>query len=136
MYPWTGGERLNERTQVARTETNMTITAPLPEHIECHSDEDAHAAARCFLARLIGPQDTALRWDPTYHLQGHTFVNGRELVVIAPRDDRHGTVVVTGEDWDEIHRAPPMQRQALLGSCSIASGRRLRTVTGQGVRSR
>lgn len=98
---------------------------------ECHTDEDAHAAACSFLARLIGSQADAVRWDATYHLQGHTFVDGLELVVIAPRDRRHRTLVVTGEDWDEIHRVPRVERDALLSTCSITSRRRLREVVAE-----
>ena len=108
----------------------MITAVQVPEvSTQCHSDEDAHAAACSFLARLIGSHDHAVRWDTTYHLQGHTFVNGLELVVIAPRDGRHGTLVVTGEDWDEIHRVPGAQREALLSTCSITSRRRLREAT-------
>ena len=108
----------------------MITTSPTPgTSPECHSDEDAHAAACSFLAGLIGSHDNAVCWDATYHLQGHTFVDGLELVVIAPRDRSHRPLVVTGEDWDEIHRQSRARREALLNTCSITDRRRLREAT-------
>ena len=55
-----------------------------------------------FLTELIGSPPDDLLWDDTHHLRGHGHVYGRELIVIAPRDDDHQTIVLTPEDWEMI----------------------------------
>ena len=60
-----------------------------------------------------------------HHLQGHSHFHGRELVVIAPRDEDHQTVVLTAEDWDAVRRANTDQRRDLLDACAIADHKRL-----------
>jgi hypothetical protein len=106
------------------------IATQSPREIEPdrRGDEDAHAAACSVLARLVGSLDAAVCWDSTHHLQGHAVVAGCELVVIAPRDRTHVTIVVTADDWDKIRRASGDQRHALLCTCPITSRRRLREV--------
>ena len=49
-------------------------------------DGECWAKASEFLTELIGSPPDDLVWDATYHLQGHSHIDGRELVVIAPRD--------------------------------------------------
>lgn len=69
------------------------------------TEDEGQARAGVFLRRLIGAAPTDLCWDETHHLQGHAHVGDRELVVIAPRDKVHETVVLTAEDWDEVRHA-------------------------------
>jgi hypothetical protein len=94
-------------------------------------DIDCRAKANEFLTELIGSPPDDLRWDDTYHLQGHGHLNGRELIVIAPRDDDHQTVVLTAEDWDAVRRAGADQRRDLLDACAIADHNRLAAVLGE-----
>jgi hypothetical protein len=89
------------------------------------SDSESRAAACEFLTGLIGSPPDDLLWDETHHLQGHGHLNGRELVVIAPRDDRHQTIVLTAEDWDAVSRANADQRRDLIKSCAILTHKRL-----------
>jgi hypothetical protein len=89
------------------------------------SDSESRAAACEFLTGLIGSVPDDLLWDETHHLQGHGHLDGHELVVIAPRDDRHQTIVLTAEDWDAVSRANADQRGDLLKSCAIRTHRRL-----------
>ena len=65
-------------------------------------DTECRARAREFLVGLIGGLPDDLTWDQTHRLQGHAHLGGRELVVIAPRDDAHSTVVLTTQDWDQV----------------------------------
>ena len=51
--------------------------------------------------------------------------DGRELVVIASRDENHHVLVLTPEDWDEIRRAHPERRSELLRQCAIEDHDRL-----------
>jgi hypothetical protein len=92
------------------------------------NDDQAHAAASSFLGCLVRSSHVCVHWDPTHHLEGHAIVGGCELVVIAPRDYRHGTLVVTAADWDEIRRASQDQRRELLGVRPITSADRLREI--------
>ena len=69
------------------------------------SDTECHARARDFLVGVLGARPDALTWDHTHRLQGHAHLGGRELVVIAPRDDAHSTVVLTTQDWDQVRLA-------------------------------
>lgn len=88
-------------------------------------DAVCRARATEFLFELIGSSLDDLLWDDTHHLQGHGHLHGRELVVIAPRDDDHRTVVLTAEDWDAVRRASTDQRRDLLDTCAIADHDRL-----------
>jgi hypothetical protein len=69
------------------------------------SDAESQAIAREFLTELIGAAPDDLEWDDTHHLQGHGHLDGHELVVVAPRDDQHRTIVLIAEDWDAVRRA-------------------------------
>ena len=89
------------------------------------SDSDSQALARVFLTELIGSAPDDLEWDDTHHLQGHGHLDGHELVVIAPRDDLHRTIVLIAEDWDAISRATADQRRGLLEACAIPDHNRL-----------
>ncbi len=88
-------------------------------------DIECRAKANEFLTELIGSPPDDLLWDDTHHLRGHGHVRGRELIVIAPRDDDHQTVVLTAEDWDAVRRASTDQRRDLLSACAIADHNRL-----------
>ena len=105
------------RTSTTRN-TNAVDRAP-------RRDIDCQARASEFLTDLIGSAPENLLWDDTYHLQGRSQLHGRELVVIAPRDEHHQTVVLTAEDWDAIRRATTDQRRDLLDTCAIADHERL-----------
>ncbi len=93
-------------------------------------DTACWAKASEFLTELIGSPPDDLLWDDTHHLQGHGHLQGRELIVIAPRDDDHQTIVLTAEDWDAVRRASTGQRRDLLNSCAIADRNRLVAVLG------
>lgn len=69
------------------------------------TDEQAHERALRHLAECEGT-DCAERvcWDPDHHLQGHVDVDGRHLVLIAPRDDAHAPLVLSEQDWDAVRR--------------------------------
>ena len=88
-------------------------------------DSECWARASEFLTELIGSPPDDLLWDDTYHLQGHGHFHGRELIVIAPRDDDHQTVVLTAEDWDAVRRASTDQRRDLLNACALIDHNRL-----------
>ena len=88
-------------------------------------DIECWARASEFLTELIGSPPDDLRWDDTHRLRGHGHLHGRELIVIAPRDDDHQTVVLTAEDWDAVRRASTDQRRDLLNSCAITDNSRL-----------
>jgi hypothetical protein len=77
---------------------------------------------------LIGSEPDDLCWDERHHLQGHAHVHGKELVVIAPRDDDHHVLVLTPEDWDDVRRAHPERRVELLRRCAIEDHDRLTQV--------
>ena len=89
------------------------------------TDIECWARASEFLTALIGSPPDDLLWDDTHHLQGHGHVHGRELIVIAPRDDDHQTVVLTTQDWEAVRRASTDQRRDLLNACAIADHNRL-----------
>ncbi len=109
-----------------------------PTSTTAHSDADravrpdieCWAKASEFLTELIGSPPDDLLWDDTHHLRGHGHLHGRELIVIAPRDDDHQTVVLTAEDWDAVRRASTDQRRDLLNACTIADHNRLIAVLG------
>ena len=94
-------------------------------------DIECRAKASEFLSELIGSPPDDLRWDDTYRLQGHGHVRGCELIVIAPRDDDHLTVVLTAEDWDAVRQADTDQRRHLLDACAIADHNRLVAVLSE-----
>ena len=71
----------------------MTITA------ETVTTTESRARARAFLTTVIGSQPDDLCWDEVHPLQGHTHVDGQELVVIAARDELHRPVVLIAADW-------------------------------------
>ena len=112
-----GNSNIQHRTPTTRN-SNAADQAARPD-IECR------AKASEFLTELIGSPPEDLLWDDTHHLQGHSQLHGRELVVIAPRDEYHQTVVLTAEDWDAVRRANTDQRRDLLDACAIADHKRL-----------
>lgn len=89
------------------------------------SETECRARANEFLTELIGSPPEDLVWDDTHHLQGHSHLHGHELVVIAPRDDEHQTVVLTIEDWDAVRIAGAQHVRTLLDACAIADHNRL-----------
>jgi len=114
------GTKMNTRKHTT-TPDNQTIDGE--RHVR--SDAECQAEACEFLTELIGSLPADLSWDDTHHLQGHGHLDGHELVVIAPRDDRHHTVVLTAEDWDAVSRASSDQRRALLKKYAIGDHRHL-----------
>ena len=105
--------------QLQSTTTNSNAADRARPDVECR------ATASEFLTELIGSPPEDLLWDDTHLLQGHSRLDGLELVVIAPRDDDHHTVVLTAEDWDAVRRANADQRRDLLDTCAIADHKRL-----------
>lgn len=68
-------------------------------------DEQAHALAERLLAeREGGPPGATVVWDPEHHLQGHVEIDGRHVVLIAPRDHTHEPLVLTESAWDQLRR--------------------------------
>lgn len=108
----------NSKTHDSFSECAMTGRAVRPE-TECR------ARACEFLIALAGCPPEDLRWDETHQLQGHGHLNGHELVIIAPRDDEHHTIVLTAEDWNAVRRASTDQRRCLLADYAIADRARL-----------
>lgn len=91
-------------------------------------DTECHARASEFLVGVLGARPDTLTWDHTHRLQGHAQLGERELVVIAPRDDAHSTVVLTTQDWDQVRLSDGSQRRSLLGAYAIADRRQLAAV--------
>ena len=91
-------------------------------------DTECRARAQDFLVGVLGARPDALTWDHTHRLQGHAHLGDRELVVIAPRDDAHSTVVLTTQDWDQVRLSGGEQRRSLLGAYAIADRRQLAAV--------
>ena len=112
---------------ITRHATTSTITSSDADRV-VRSDAECWARASEFLTELIGSPPDDLLWDDTHHLQGHGHVGGRELIVIAPRDDDHQTIVLTTEDWDIVRWASTDQRRDLLNACAIADHNRLVSV--------
>lgn len=68
-------------------------------------DAEAHELAMIRLAEVAGSACTQhVTWDPDHHLQGHVDVGDTHLVVIAPRDDEHDTLVLSQREWDALRR--------------------------------
>jgi hypothetical protein len=112
---------------ITHRNTTKLRTSTTAEHFGrlVRSDSDSQAVACEFLTELIGSAPDDLEWDDTHHLQGHGHLDGHELVVIAPRDDLHRTIVLIAEDWDAVSRASVDQRRRLLEACAIADHNRL-----------
>jgi len=110
---------------ITRKHTTTSNSQATDDQRHVRTDEECQAEACEFLTELIGSLPADLSWDETHHLQGHGHLDGRELVVIAPRDDRHQTVVLTAEDWDAVSHASSDQRRALLKKCAIGDHGRL-----------
>ncbi len=72
-----------------------------------HSDEQARERALAHLHDGIGCDHPEVCWDTVHHLQGHVDVDGRHLVLIAPRDDAHEPLVLTEADWDALRHPTP-----------------------------
>ena len=108
-------------TYHATTSTSASSDA----HRAVRPDIECWAKASEFLTELIGPPPDDLLWDDTHHLQGHSHLHGRELIVITPRDDDHQTIVLTAEDWNTVRWASTDQRRDLLNACAIADHNRL-----------
>jgi hypothetical protein len=122
-----------------RTDTNTTNSRTGTNAEDCgrrvRSDAESQAVARAFLTELIGSVPDDLEWDDTHHLRGHGHLDGHELIVIAPRDDQHHTIVLIAEDWDAVSRASADQRRGLLEACAIADHNGLVAVLGDHWRS-
>jgi hypothetical protein len=88
-------------------------------------DAECWARACAHLLALLGVEPDDVCWDATHHLQGRAHVAGRELVVIASRDDVHHALVFTPEDWNEVRLAPAEHRGEMLHRCAIADHLRL-----------
>ena len=111
-----------------QTATREFLTQPVSGDVADRTmrpDTDCWARATEFLSKLFGSPPADLRWDDTHHLQGHGHVRGRELIVIAPRDDDHQTVVLTAEDWEAVRRASTDQRRSLLEASAIVNRKKL-----------
>jgi hypothetical protein len=102
------------------TRTATTSTAANRSSRSGRSVADCRATAQVRLASLIGAQLDDLVWDDTYPLRGHGHIAGCALVVIAPRDPDHVTVVLTAQDWDAVRMASADDRRDLLATSSIA----------------
>ena len=123
----TGTTTAIEITTTTNTTTTSITTAPAVA-TTIRSEAECRARASEFLTELIGSPPDDLLWDDRHHLQGHGHLSGHELVVIAPRDDDHRTVVLTIEDWDAVRLADTQQRRHLLSTCAIADRNRLADV--------
>jgi hypothetical protein len=110
------------------TVTTITAIAAPAAATTIRSEAECQARASEFLTELIGSPPEDLLWDDRHHLQGHGHLYGHEVVVIAPRDDDHRTVVLTVEDWDAVRLADSQQRRHLLSTCAIADRNRLAEV--------
>ena len=128
----TGDQPEGKQTMIAHKNHTNSTNSSAADHAEIsgsgrvvRSDSECRARASEFLTELIGSPPDDLQWDDTHHLQGHGHLDGHELVVIAPRDDLHQTVVLTAEDWDAVSRASIDQRRDLLATCAIADHNRL-----------
>ena len=110
---------------IATKDTDVTGNVFAGAVRNIRSDVECRAIASTFLTELIGWTPDDLVWDETHHLQGHSRLRGRELVVIAPRDDRHRPVLLTAEDWDAVRRANPEHRRQLLDERAIADRHQL-----------
>jgi hypothetical protein len=84
-------------------------------------DLECQSTAGEYLTTLIGAAPENLRWDDVHHLQGRARCSGREMVVIAGRDDSHHALVFTLEDWQSIRVAAGPDRSEMLRSCAIDS---------------
>src|SRR5262245_52042984 len=87
------------------------------------SDIAAHAIALAYLAEIVGPWPYTVSWDTRYPLKGDAVVSGHQLVVIAPRDDRHCPIIVAVEEWEIIRRADAHERRMLLDRHAMSSTR-------------
>ncbi len=103
----------------------MTITA------ETVTTTESRARARAFLTTVIGSPPDNLCWDEVHPLQGHTRVDGQELVVIAARDELHRPVVLVAADWDEIRRNA-QNRRTILEARAIADRAHLTSALAAG----
>ncbi len=82
----------------------MADTQHRPDHHR-FDDVEAHERAMRRLAEVAGPECVdQVTWDPDHHLQGHVDVGDTHLVVIAPRDDEHQTLVLSESEWDALRR--------------------------------
>ena len=115
---------------ITATATRVPTTTSSQAGRSVRSDVECRARASKFLIELIGSPPDDLLWDDTHRLQGHGHLRGRELIVIASRDDDHQTVVLTAEDWDALRRASTDERRALLDACAIADSNQLVAVLG------
>ena len=90
-------------------------------HPQRRDDVECQTTAGAFLTELIGAAPDDLIWDCKHHLQGHAHWGGREIIVIAARDEAHRPVVLTAEDWDTIQHSFGCDRGQLLRSAAIDS---------------
>ena len=95
----------------------MTMEAEAPT--ARRDDDECQQSAVEFLRLLIGAEPDDLVWDGDHHLQGHAHWSGREIIVIASRDEAHHPVVLTAEDWDTIRHSFGFDRGELLRRSAI-----------------
>jgi hypothetical protein len=95
------------------------MTMESPARTARLADDECQASARQFLHELIGGEPDDLVWDGDHRLQGHAHWSGREIIVIAARDDVHRPVVLTVEDWDTIRHSFGCDRSELLRHSAI-----------------
>jgi hypothetical protein len=70
------------------------------------SDDESHAQACRHLVDALGLRACPpVCWDPDHILQGHVVVEGKELVLIAPRTSDHDPIVLSEDEWDGFRRA-------------------------------
>jgi hypothetical protein len=81
--------------------------------------KECRARARDFLSTLVTSPPDHVSWDETNRLEGHVHLGGRELILIAVRDEDHQPLVLTVEDWDEV-RHDSRNRCALLTEYAIS----------------
>lgn len=102
-----------------RTGSALGYGTDRSDEVGTMTDDEGQRRARLFLKQLLGDAPKDLCWDDTHHLQGHVHIGDSELVVIAPRDERHQPIVLTAEDWDAIRHAPGEQAGDLVRQRAI-----------------
>lgn len=110
-------------------DTNKDSSTSTPWVRRYRTDEECRALATEFLATLVGSTPERIAWDRTNRLEGHLRLSGRELVVIAPRDEVHRPVVLTVDDWADV-RCDGHSAGALLAKYSIMDHEQLVAALG------
>jgi hypothetical protein len=103
----------------------MTMEMEMTARIGHRNDNECQTSAGQYLTDLIGAPPDDLLWDNDHHLQGHAHCHGREIIVIAARDDQHHALVLSPEDWDVIRHDDGSHRGEMMRECAIDSRSRL-----------